>query len=679
MNRAVRYIIVVLLVSVFGFASADNNCDESSSRKARKAYENALEMLRYKPKEAYAELIKVTKIDPDFAGAFYVLADINKRKSKQSNNDLDRYRYIDRAEKYISSAINVCPGFHDYEAYYFAGDIYFELHKYEKAVEFYRLYVKNAKVNSKKISKAENLVQEIEEFIKVKKAPVPFNPKSIDGVCTNNGEYLPLVSPDGEYLFYTHKYWPERSKETYINKDDYIEEFSVSKRDYKKKDAEVFESGNPLPTPFNKEGMNQGGVSVSIDNNHLYITICEQTQVNKRPYMNCDIYSTDYVNGEWTPLRNLGPNVNKHNTWESQPSISADGKTLYFSSIRESNIGFSPMNPTCDIYKTVRDENGNWSKAVNLGPQINTAGNEKSPFMHTDSQTLYFSSDGRIGFGGYDIYYSKYENNENWSKPKNIGFPINTEYDDLGFIVSTDGKKAYFASDKLAGKGGWDIYSFELYKEARPEKVLFLKGQLKDDLGEDLADAKVEIKNVKTQKVTEGMVDKITGKYAVAVTVDKEENDEFLMVVKKEGHAFTSEYIVASEEKFEEPATINFEVKPVEVGKKVQLNNIYFATASSNLKLESKVVISNFADWLKTNSTIKIAIHGHTDNEGSYKTNMKLSDDRAKAVFDYLVELGIDASRMSYKGFGPGQPIASNNTPEGRAKNRRTEFVIKGK
>jgi len=226
----------------------------------------------------------------------------------------------------------------------------------------------------------------------------------------------------------------------------------------------------------------------------------------------------------------------------------------------------------------------------------------------------------------------------------------------------------------LSEDGGWDIYSFELYEEAKPEKVLFVKGQLIDAEGNELTDASLELKSAKTKRVTEGLVDKISGKYAVAVPIEKDE--QFLMTVRKNEYAFSSQFINPDEEDFSKPVSIDFEVKPIEVGTTVKINNIHFATNSYELKETSKFILDNFLEFLNENSSIKVEIHGHTDKVGNDQENLVLSKNRAKAVSDYLVEHGIGSTRLSSKGFGEDLPVASNETEEGRALNRRTEFVI---
>ena len=299
--------------------------------------------------------------------------------------------------------------------------------------------------------------------------------------------------------------------------------------------------------------------------------------------------------------------------------------------------------------------------------------------MHSDSKTLYFSSDGHFGIGGYDIFFSKNRDGE-WLPPTNIGYPINTKENDIGFIVSTDGRKAYFSSNKLEGKGGWDIYSIDLYEEARPERVLFVKGTLLDTDGNALGDVVLEVTNTRTQKITEGVIDTVTGDYAVAVTIEQEDKeDDYLMVVKKEGCSFTSKLIDQHEERYEAPSIVNFEVKPIAVGTAVKINDINYAFASSVIDSKSFIVLDHFIEFLQQNPNVTFEIRGHTDDVGSDASNLALSKERAKSVYDYLLEFGISKIRMTYKGFGESQPIAPNSYESGRAKNRRTEFYITGK
>ena len=213
-----------------------------------------------------------------------------------------------------------------------------------------------------------------------------------------------------------------------------------------------------MPHPFNRN-VYQGGASISVDNKLIFVTVIEQINVNGYGFSNGDIYYSEKHYGEWSELKSLGDNVNSRKIWEGQPSISADNKTLYFARAIEKVIPGEHYG-LMDIYKSVRNTDGTWSDPVNLGPNINTAGNEKSPFIHSDSYTLYFSSDKHVGMGGFDIFYSKMGEGQEFSKAINLGYPINTKSDEHGFIVSTDGRHGYFSS---LLEESLDIYSFELF------------------------------------------------------------------------------------------------------------------------------------------------------------------------------------------------------------------------
>jgi outer membrane protein OmpA-like peptidoglycan-associated protein len=670
-----RRLFILLIILTVGFFRSyaqfeDDFCNDIDDKKLIKSFQKGVQLLNDgKMNDAEVIFAKILDEEPEFTEAWVASAEINYSKYKSSKDPKSQNNYYSRYVKCLESVAKQCPSYQDYEVCYTLGKIFFSHDKLDVAKGYLKTYIDNGKKGTKYYTDAESTYHYIEQYLNLIENPVPFEPVVVEGVSSAYDDYLPLISPDGSLALFTKAYMKKEVNSIYG--DRFVEEFTVSKASDDK--GLVFSPGEPLPYPFNS-GKNQGAASISIDNKTMFITICEFVS---RDYDNCDIYMSTRVGDGWSELKSLGPNINGVKTWESQPSISADGKTLYFASIRESNVGFDPDNPTSDIYYSTKDEKGNWSKAKNLGSKINTPGNEKSPFIHSDSQTLYFSSDGHLGIGGYDIFFSKFRDGD-WTKPVNIGYPINTKNNDLGFVVNTQGTKAYFASNKLNGKGGWDIYAIDLYKEARPEKVFLVKGQLVDDNGYALSDAKLEVKNTRTEEVSEGVVDAETGHYAVAVTA-KNENDDFLMVVKKEDYSFSSTLIEPTEETFEKPIEVNFEVKPIEAGKSVQINDIYYATASYEINQKSYAVLNEFAEFLKSNPTVKVEIRGHTDNIGSAQTNITLSNRRAQAVYDYLLSKGVPKANVSYKGYGPNMPIADNKTEAGRAKNRRTEFYILSK
>ena len=489
--------------------------------------------------------------------------------------------------------------------------------------------------------------------------PVPFDPQVVGGISTDRDEYLPILSPDNQVALFTRVVKLEGDKNSVVSSTRVKEKFMFSDQE---KDGS-YGPGEEMPEPFNIQD-NEGGATLTADNNSLFYTVCKYD--NAKHYLNCDIYHSERVNGDWTPIKSVSDKINLPYSWESQPSISADGRTLYFVSDRQGGFG------GYDIYRSIKNESGEWGTPINMGPVINSKGNEKSPFIHPDGKTLYFSTDGWVGLGGYDIFYSRINDNGIWSKPKNIGYPINSPDDEIGFFVSTDGTKGFFASNKYNSKGGWDLYSFNLYQDARPDRILFLKGTVRDENTTEPVKATIELKNVETKKVEEIPLDSNTGNY-VAVTPY---NNNYVMTVKKEGFVYETKYIAKVDSSHPAVRKVDVEIKPIELNQSYRINDIYFSFNKFDLSDESMFLLDQLIEFLSENPGIFIQIQGHTDNIGNDADNMRLSDHRARSVYNYFVLRGISSSRLTYKGFGKTMPVTGNDTEEGRARNRRTVFVI---
>lgn len=501
--------------------------------------------------------------------------------------------------------------------------------------------------------------------------PVPFEPKLVVNVSSRLDEYFPMISPDNDLLFFTRKVDRSNLGDIDVN---IKEEFSVASRDNYLAD---FSSGDPLPKPFNDGTfVNYGTASLSVDNKEMIICACKNETIYKQNYLNCDLYTTTYKRSgkggndfTWSPLVNMGPGINTPDGWEAQPSLSADGKLLFYTTLRKG----SRDN---DIYYCERKADGSWGLGKPFDV-INTAGKDKSPFFHQDGETLYFVSsitDQRKGIGGLDIFYIRKENGS-WTTPKNIGFPINTTSDELGLFVSTNGKVAYYSSYK---DGNWNIYSFELYQDARPQEVVLIKGELLDDKNQAITDAEVEITNHETGEKTSFKVNGDDGKYTAVVKVNKP--GDVTLTVKKDGFAFNAKVIKPETLKIETDLQIktNFVLEELEKGKKYNINDILFSTDSYEIPLQSKIILTCFSEFLKENSEIKIAIDGHTDDIGDAATNLTLSLNRSEAVKNYLMDKGISENRLNARGFGEAKPKVSNDNEDNRAINRRTEFEVLG-
>ncbi len=667
-KKFINVSLVLLLFIPQNILSQKKKCYELKDKNSIELYNKAMRQITYKKKEAESILISLIKKVPKFTDAQFVLANMYLKEAKAIKNDTSkakRYKLcVTSFKQYFENIIQICPQYNSYLAYYMLGEHYFTINEYNNAKKYLEPFVNQSKRSNKENEKSKIMLENIKIYFKLVNNPVPFNPKRLKNICTDEDEYLPSLSPDGEIILYTHRY--KKNKESIIEK--YTEELAFSEKINSDSTIELYRFGKKLAKPFN-DGRNQGGACLTIDNRHLFITICENEYYNGTSYKNCDIFTSDFENNNWTKLRRLGININKNNSFEGQPSITSDGKVLYFASVREGGFG------GFDIYKSVKNNKGQWEKAQNLGAKINTKGDDKTPFIHSDSQTLYFATNGIFGMGGYDIFYSQIQQDGSWLKPINIGYPINTKNHEVGFIVSADGKKVYFSSNTIGGKSDWDIFSAELPKKVRPKKILFVKGHITDGRGKSVKNANVELTNIKTKNIIEGIVDDKTGKYAVAVTLKK--NDNFLMTVKKKGHFYSTKHIVTTDSNYIPPTTINMKISPIKKNIIKKLNNVIFATNSAELRTLSKVCLNNLVEFLNDNPNVEIELRGHTDNAGTEINNMQLSTKRVGAVKKYLISKKIKASRISYSSYGELKPVTNNNSLENRAKNRRVEFVIK--
>jgi outer membrane protein OmpA-like peptidoglycan-associated protein len=323
---------------------------------------------------------------------------------------------------------------------------------------------------------------------------------------------------------------------------------------------------------------------------------------------------------------------------------------------------------------TFINDSSRWSEPVPLSERINTSGDEQSVFIHPDDQTLYFSSDGHPGMGGLDIFMSKRQPDGSWGEPINLGYPINTANDENSLLVSPAGDIAYFASDRSGGKGGLDLYQFELYPAIRPEPITYMKGKVYDANTKEPIVASFELIDLATAKpVMRSVSNSGNGEFLVCLPAGK----SYALNVSKDGYLFYSDnFELKNPKSVKEPFLKDVPLHPIKAGESVVLKNIFYDTDQFNLKDESKAELGKLISFMNKNPKVKIEISGHTDNVGTKTHNQTLSENRAKAVFDYLIANKIQESRMSYKGYGDSKPIASNDKEDGRAQNRRTEFMI---
>ncbi len=662
-------------------------CVQTLDKKVEKQIKKAKELMKEgrtqrQGLEIYREL---TETDPTILEVNYQYAMFFYSNLYQDNFDRPKdYKDFTEATAAFKRLYDVCPFYKPMANLYAARTAFFS-GNYADAILFAKVIVENPDLfkNEANIEEAEFLLKKSQFNQFIFEHARPFDPKPLQGITTQYDEYLATISPDGEQFYFTRREPVTQKSAAFSSGDsDDKEFFSYAKR----QKSGSFSRGEPLPWPFN-DSKGEGSPTINLTNDILIFARVSDGKIGESYYANWDLYISYLRNGEWSEPANMGPTVNTSNSWESQPSLSSDGNTLYFASDRIGGFGGS------DIWYSEKNPDGTWTKAKNLGPIINSKGNERSPFLHSDSKTLYFSSDGKalalqedgtskvsvqerglhLGLGGQDIFYSKLNEKEEWSKPVNLGYPINTENNEVDFFVSLDGKTAYFSSNNIEGKD-WNIYTFELYEDARPKNVVLIKGEVTVDT-EDFSNITVEIRDTNLKVIAQTQVNEETKQYALITEVDQYNPAPIIVNVKKEGFAFDTRLVLPSLIK-ENVVQTQAEVKKVEMGKTFDLHDINFATNSYELTEESKKLIQLFKEFLIENPNIKVELQGHTDNVGNAKDNQILSENRARAVFNYLVENGIDSTRLRSKGFGASKPRVSNETEIGRARNRRTVFVI---
>ncbi len=607
-----------------------------NNRSAIKSYEKARYLLDLNEfKQASDELNTAIKQDDDFIEAYLLLADVYRVT----------FDYINAKETY-KKAFKVNPTFAPDRYYYFA-ESELKTGDYQQALTHYNLYKQTGNPSIERIVLADKYIKDCEFALQAVKNPVPFKPENLgENVNTADQEYLAAITTDENTLIFTRQ----------INRN---EDFYRSYKNGKDWTKATYLSAN-----INTPSYNEGAQCLSPDGQFLFFTGCNRPDGLGR----CDIYVSQKEGEDWSKPVNLGFPINTKG-WESQPSLSADGKTLYFVSDRKGGFG------SYDIWKSTIGDDGNWTMPVDLSANINTPYDEQSPFIHPDGQTLYFSSNGWPGLGNKDLFISRLDSAGNWGLPENLGYPINTYGEESGLTINANGTRAFFSSNNFNGFGGFDIYSFPLPEKIRPIAVNYVKGVVFDEESKARLGAIVDIIDLEAgNSIHTSYADKIDGTFLTTLTKGK----EYSINVSKDGYLFYSENFSIEKNQIGKPIILEVPLQKIAVGKKVVLKNIFFDSNKFDLKPQSKAELQKLIDFLKENPKTEIQISGHTDDIGDDQSNLVLSQNRAKAVYKYLVEHDVEAKRLSFKGYGEVSPMADNNTEEGRANNRRTEFIITG-
>lgn len=531
------------------------------------------------------------------------------------------------------------------------GEGFYKLGMYSEALAFYEKYKVNKSIPEKrqfllacKIASCRFALQSIEN-------PVDFEPTNLgDEVNSVNDEYWPTPSLDGKHLIFTRLMKDGRRPQ---------EDFFMAELD-----SVNWERATPLSEVNTSE--NEGAQTLSADSKILFFTACNRED----GLGSCDIYFSRFVNGTWTEPQNAGSGINS-NYWEAQPSFSSDNRFLYFSSNRSGGKGQK------DIWRIefqgfVESGAPKWSEPMNL-TELNTNGNEISPFIHANNKNIYFASDSHLGMGGFDLFSAFIDELGGIHDLKNLGYPINTHKDDMGLTISSIGDVAYFSSAREADKG-LDIFSFNLTTGLRPQPVSYVKAKVTNKATLQPVLANIELVNLNSS-VRKPRVEKADEKGEIMMALPLGRNYAFN--VSEPGFLFFSEsFLLADANSVADPIHLNIELDPIEIGAQMELYNIYYETDSFAILPESEPELQTLVSFLTNNSKLKVEIQGHTDSSGNAVDNKILSEKRAKSVVEYLVENGTSLNRLSHKGYGDTVSIATNETVDGRRLNRRTTIRI---
>jgi outer membrane protein OmpA-like peptidoglycan-associated protein len=634
-----KVLIGIIFLSVFLL----NGYSQDVTTKSKKAIEAYNLGLRNYTSHNYtsAETLFLTAIqaDPQFIEAYLVLAELYEDANKPLQA-IEAYR----------KGLPVREGFYPY-GYIRLGYLEYKEGLYQEALTSYRRFLDLEKDNKQQVDKAMDGIARCEFSLDAVKHPVDFKPVNLGlKVNTEADEYWPSLSADEKTLVITRLIKSEDITKK-VQEDFYISDWNDTSW------SEIRNAGKPLNT-----GNNEGAQTISGDGRYMVFTACNRQDGFGR----CDLYVSVKQGDNWSVPVNLGLPVNTKYR-ETQPSITPDGRTLYFSSDRPGGKGQH------DIWVTTRENDSKWSDPKNMGDTINTKGVEMSPFIHPDNQSFYFSSDGFIGLGGFDLFVSRRDTTGKWQDPVNLGYPINTNRDEIGLIVNAIGNKAYYSSDMNNSKGK-DIYVFDMPVKSRPLSVTYMKGKVFDALNKQLLRAEFELIDLETtQTVFQSYSDSITGEFLVSIPV----NRNYMLNVSKKAYLFFSEnFSLKNTFNADKPFLKDVPLQPLIAGNSVILKNVFFESDSYALKKESRIELNKVVKMLQSNPGIRIEIGGHTDNTGTAEYNQKLSENRAETVMNYLVGAAIQPERIVSKGYGLSMPVDTNTTEEGRAQNRRTELKV---
>ncbi len=618
----------------------------TQSKKAIKYYEQAVTAFNQRNYPSVRKnLDQAIKKDSNFIDAYLLRAEMYRNLYMYKNQIYDLKKVI---------AIN--PAYFPY-SYYNLASSQLIMGLYTESKANFEAFIKLGQGDPGNQETAKKYIGKCDFAIQLMNHPVSFNPVSLgDSINNSNDQYWPSLSIDGNTLYYSALLVDSTRKTmvgNYAHQEDFFESHKING---------TWSKGKPMPPPVNTSG-NEGALKVAPDGNTIVFTACNRSD----GYGRCDIYFSFLTYEGWSNAFNARKPVNSPHS-EKQPCLNADGTVLYFSSDRPGGMG------GMDIWYSDLDDQGNWTEPKNMGPTINTKGDEESPFIHPDNKTFYFSSDGLPGLGQKDIFISRYNDSLGWSTPENLGYPINTYRDEIGLFVDNTGENAYYSTN--FNDSSRNIYEFTMPVDKRPLPVAYVKGKIYDAETLKPLQAEIELLNTITgEKIMDVISSKDSGEYVVCLPLGK----NYALNVWHQDYLFNSSHFALSElHTITDPFIQDIGLVKVKINQSIVLRNIFFESDSYSLSPESTAELMKVTQFIRNNPGWIFEIGGYTDQTGSEKYNQELSENRAKAVYNYLINQQISPKYLTYKGYGEVNSSTQSDDAE-KAENRRTELKITGK
>lgn len=663
-----KWLFTLIVVFQFIGCTTAQYTYSSKDKKAVELLKKGQESARTSYGEATQYALKAIGRDPNFWEAHLFAGEMFEYQ-KKNKEAIFHYR----------EALRINPTHSPSGAtFFYLGALEYASNDFENAKKDLNKYITFKNADPKQIQAAKEILEACDKAIEALNNPEKFEPINLGpGVNTADPEYFPTITVDGKTLLFTRRIHDDRVPGPMKEQED----FYVSNL------TQYNAWGTAVAMPENINTIrNEGAPTIAADGRSLIFVACAMGDVQdygpgREGAGSCDMFVTKRMGNNWTNPTNLAGKINTI-SWESQPSLSADGRTLYF--IRR--VSGRGMEADADIFVSKLQDDGTWGPATRLPNTINTPYPEESVLIHPDGKTLYFASRGHKGFGGLDLYVSRMDAAGNWGPAENLGYPINTAADENSLLVSADGEIAFFASDRPGGFGKLDIYYFVMPERIRPTKTLYFDGLVYDVTtpNKKPIPGKFALIDIKTGKeIMHSEADPLTGAFTVSLPI----NCEYVLNVSYPGYNFFSQNFNMTVPDNQEVVHMDVPMVPISsAGIPVALKNVFFDLNKASLRPESFIELNKLRDFLKNNPTLRIEIAGHTDTRGDASDNQKLSDARAKSVMDYLIAQGIDAKRLTSKGYGETKPIISDEAiaklasekekEKAHQENRRTEYVI---